>query len=70
MIKPRLDVNRVQIDMLRAGISVARLSEITGISRQGIYQIFYRRSTKLDSLKKIADALGHPAGRYLLNGKQ
>lgn len=54
----RLDKRKTQIAMINADVTVPQIADQMGVTRQTVYNIISGRNTTLDTVSKIAAALG------------
>jgi DNA-binding XRE family transcriptional regulator len=53
-----IDINRIEKERKRRKLSKYKMSELLGMSRQAYYDICVNKSTKINTLDKIANVLG------------
>lgn len=54
----RLDKRKTQIAMINADVTVPQIADQMGVTRQTVYNIISGRNTTLDTVSKIAAAIG------------
>jgi len=53
-----INIERLERKRKRQGLSIVELSNKVGMTKQAYYDILNNKSTKISTLKKIADTLG------------